>query len=419
MALSYAWVSIEPESLFPEENLVPQLSILPGLSLNPADHKVVQYAQSLIRKVSVTPDDGGCQAWINEKLAALGFSIDCWQVEGVTNTIAILGQGSKRLAFAGHTDVVPPGALERWSHSPYAAVIVEGALIGRGAVDMKSGLAAMLAALENHIQEHGVPDDIQYQFLMTSDEEGPAESGTQEIVRKLRLWDLLPDYCVIAEPTATKVSGDAIRIGRRGAISGRVTLQGKQGHVAYPSDTCNAINLAAEVISLLQGLTWDSGCEDFPGTSLQVTWVNSGAFVDNLVPGCCELCFNVRFSHKYTLDEIKLRIENALDRQMEAWTDAFWQIEWDRYCEPYFTPAGLDDSLIARVERAVVKQTGQYPCLSSSGGTSDGRFLASDHTQVVELGLPNATIHQINEQAKLEDIVSLYQIYRNLLLEFA
>ena len=223
---------------------------------------------------------------------------------------------------------------------------------------------------------------------------------------------------MIAEPTASLSSGDTIRIGRRGAISCRLRLQGKQGHVAYPNDSCNAINLASQAVSILQGLQWDEGCNDFPGTSLQVTWIDSGEFVDNIVPGQCELCFNVRFSHRYGVEDIKNRVEQALHQILLTHQYAKLELDWDRYCEPYFTPAGLDDSLISRIERAVVKQTGQYPCLSSSGGTSDGRFLASDVTQVVELGLPNATIHQANEQAKITDIVALYQIYRHLLMEF-
>ncbi|MCL1037189.1 succinyl-diaminopimelate desuccinylase [Shewanella submarina] len=398
---------------------------MPQLSTNSisykalSDHKAVRYTQSLVGIPSVTPEDGGCQDWVNEKLAALGFSIDCWRVEGVTNTLAVLGQGAKRLAFAGHTDVVSPGDIRRWRHNPFDAVINEGLLMGRGAVDMKSGLAVMLAALGSHVEQYGVPSALQYQFLMTSDEEGEAEFGTREIVEKLKLRDLVPDYCLIAEPTAARSSGDTIRIGRRGAISCRVRFSGKQGHVAYPGDTCNAVDLAAEAIAVLTSLPWDSGCDDFPGTSLQVTWINSGAFVDNLVPGECELCFNVRFSHRYSVNEIKQTIELALFERLRGRQDTLWQLEWDRYCEPYFTPAGLDDSLIAKVERAVLSETGKYPCLSSSGGTSDGRFLASDRTQVVELGLPNATIHQVNEHARLEDIVSLYQIYRKLLLEFS
>lgn len=391
---------------------------LPTPQPNLAHHKAVRYAQSLIQIASVTPGDNGCQAWVNHKLSALGFSIDCWQVEGVTNTLATLGQGRRRLALAGHTDVVPPGPLSQWRCHPYKASIQGNELYGRGAVDMKSGLAVMLAALEDELIANGCTNQMQYQFLMTSDEEGEAEFGTVEIVKRLKQQDQLPDYCLIAEPTASQFSGDSVRIGRRGAISARMTIAGKQGHVAYPAGTVNAVSLAQRAIARLEALQWDTGSDDFPGTSLQLTWINSGDFVDNLVPGHCELCFNIRFSHRYRIEEVKRRVEACVLDELGPVAGSDFELRWDRYCEPYFTPAGLDDSLIHKVEQAVFAQTGQYPCLTSSGGTSDGRFLASEITQVVELGLPNATIHQVNERVRLEDIAALYQIYRHLISEF-
>ncbi|WP_394200221.1 succinyl-diaminopimelate desuccinylase [Shewanella waksmanii] len=381
-------------------------------------HKAIRYTETLISKASVTPYDAGCQAWVAQKLQQLGFHIEQYDDHGVTNTIASLSNSKPVLALAGHTDVVPPGDLERWQTDPFSPVINNGMLIGRGAVDMKSGVAVMLAALEDHIQTHGRPQQ-NWLFLLTSDEEGEAEYGTQSIVQKLQQRDQLPQYCLIAEPTADNQAGDVIKIGRRGAISGHLVITGKQGHVAYPDKAINAVHLSGQISFALSQLTWDTGSEDFPGTSLQVTYVNSGEFSDNLVPARCEIWFNLRYSHRYDVDMINTRIRLAVE-QVLANSGASYQLSWQRDCQPYHI-ADIEDksaSLITKVEQAIVDVTQRFPRLSTSGGTSDGRFLSSAQTQVIELGLPNKTIHQVNERVSLAQVVRLYDIYRKLLQQF-
>ncbi|MGB0892770.1 MAG: succinyl-diaminopimelate desuccinylase [Parashewanella sp.] len=383
-----------------------------------ADHKAVKYAQYLIRKPSVTPEDAGCQAWFAQKLQKLDFEVQCYEVEGVSNLIAHRGSCDKTFAFAGHTDVVPACESHLWQVPPFDAEIVNGELIGRGAVDMKTSLAVMLAAMED-VLDAGFQPKTSWQFLLTSDEEGEAEFGTRTIVDHLASQNRLPDYCLVGEPTSDRVSGDMVKIGRRGAISGKLFIRGKQGHVAYAGHTKNAIHIASMVVYALEQLTWDVGSDDFPGTSLQVTYINSGNFTDNIVPGRCEICFNIRYSHRYSLSDIQQRIQQLLSElDLPDAVLSQFEIQWERHCPPYFNQDNKTDSLVSKAESAIHQVTGSYPRLSTSGGTSDGRFLASEKTQILELGLPNKTIHQVNERAKLEDIHSLYQIYKAVLLQF-
>ncbi len=380
--------------------------------------KAVKYSQTLIKKRSVTPEDASCQPWLAKKLQKMGFTIELYKTQGVSNLIASFGSAPTRFAFAGHTDVVPAPQPELWQVPPFDGEIVDDELIGRGAVDMKSALAVMVAAMED-VLASGYQPKTCWQFLVTSDEEGEAEFGTRTIVERLIQDDSLPDYCVVGEPTSDRNTGDVIKVGRRGAVSATIIVNGKQGHVAYAGYAENAVHLASTIVNTLEKTTWDEGCDDFPGTGLQVTYINSGAFTDNIIPGRCEICFNVRYSHRYSLADIQEKIMNRL--MALPLSEAALQsldIKWERHCQPYFTQDKKQDSLIAKAELAIHSVTGIFPRLSTSGGTSDGRFLASDTTQVLELGLPNKTIHQVNERSKLADIHHLYHIYCELLRQF-
>lgn len=369
----------------------------------------VSYSQALIRKPSVTPDDQGCQQWLAAKLTALGFTCQHIEVQGVKNLLAVLGQGEKTLAFAGHTDVVPPGPVDKWRADPFGAQIIDSELIGRGAADMKTGIAAMLAATERFLSS-GKAFNQRFVWLITSDEEGEAEHGSKVLSRCLKEQGIHLDYCLVGEPTATHHTGDTIKVGRRGAISARLHVRGKQGHVAYPQYADNAIHKMGRVLTALNNIAWDSGSEDFPGTSLQITHIDSGGFTDNIVPARCSLCFNIRYSHRYDLASLQQLLHHTL-----AQVTGDYELEWERPCEPYFTEQGTANSLIYEVEQAIFHNTGKFPLLSTSGGTSDGRFFAGPGTQVIELGVPNRTIHQVNERVHVADLIALEDIYTEIL----
>lgn len=374
-------------------------------------HTALKYTQALVQRQSVTPNDAGCQQWIKEKLETLGFSVDILNDHGVSNLIAKYTPVKKRycMAFAGHTDVVTAGDETKWSYSPFSGEIADGRLYGRGVADMKGGIAAFLSALERFCSQHCLMH-TELLLLITSDEEGEAEFGTKSIMQHLNHYGHTIDYCLVGEPTSLKNLGDAMKVGRRGAISGEIVIEGKQGHVAYPQYALNAAHLSTNVAAALQAVEWDTGSEDFPGTSLQITYINTGDFTDNIIPGQCTLGFNVRFSHNYSLQQIKDKVNSVLSA-----THVQYQLKWQRLCEPYFTSDNKADSFVSKVEAAIHTVTGSFPVLSTSGGTSDGRFIASDKTQVVELGLKNNSIHQINEHADVADIVQLSEIYYQLL----
>lgn len=382
----------------------------------------VPYSMELMRRPSITPLDEGCQDWLADKLSILGFECHRFNVNGVSNLVAMLEpktcntpQPLRTVAFAGHTDVVPPGDVNKWRVNPFSPQIQGDELIGRGAADMKTGVAAMLAATEQVLTANA---DIQcrYLWLITSDEEGEAEFGTKEIMAWLDNQNIRIDQCVVGEPTAKQSTGDAIKVGRRGAISARLHVTGKQGHVAYPQYADNAIHKMARVINALESIQWDEGSIDFPGSSLQITHIDSGAFTDNIVPANCQICFNIRYSHNYSQADL----EALINQRVSAVTEQF-SLEWERPCEPYFTANGASSGkahcLITAVEQAIHKNTGSFPVLSTAGGTSDGRFIASEHTQVVEVGVPNKTIHQIDERINISDLVTLEDIYGDLLTQ--
>jgi succinyl-diaminopimelate desuccinylase len=364
----------------------------------------------LIARASVTPADEGCQDLIGRRLAAIGFQVEHLHYGNVDNLWARRGSGRPLLCFAGHTDVVPTGPLEEWRSDPFKPVIREGLLYGRGAADMKSGLAAMLTAAESFVAEH--PDhNGAVAFLITSDEEGPSVDGTRRVVETLRERGEHIDWCIVGEPSSENAIGDTIKIGRRGSLSGRLTVHGVQGHIAYPQFAENPIHSFAPALAELSSRVWDQGNEHFQSTTFQVSNLNAGTGAPNVIPGELKTRFNLRYSPVQTLDELKRSVELVLTRHKVKYT-----LEWYLSGEPFYTPPGQLSSAVCAAVRAI---TGRQPTLSTGGGTSDGRFIAPLGAQVVELGVVNASIHKVNECVRIEDVDTLHAIYlqtlRNLL----
>lgn len=369
---------------------------------------VVKNLQTLIKFESVTPNQGGAIDWLNNELTELGFSCEQFMCEGVTNLIAHVkfSQGPC-VAFSGHIDVVP-AVSGNWLSPPFAGNIVNNAVYGRGAADMKGGVAAMLGATKALI--NNAKNKVgSFYWLITSDEEGEAMYGSQAIAARLARNNIQLDACIVGEPTSNSAVGDTIKNGRRGAISSRIKVLGKAGHVAYPENTINAAHIAGNIVSILSNLAWPRD-EQSSKTTLQVTGININNVVDNLVPSQCEITFNIRYSHGYKSDDVKHIIAAALSEYK-----GLFSIEWERPCEPYYTAPVKGWSLINEVEQAIYQQTGSYPLLSTSGGTSDGRFFANNATQVIECGVRNNTIHQVNEHVPINDLLKIEGIYRNLL----
>ncbi|SBS35024.1 Succinyl-diaminopimelate desuccinylase [Marinomonas aquimarina] len=363
-------------------------------------------ALDLISRPSVTPEDEGCQELMIERLEKIGFVVERMPFGHVKNFYAKRGSSGPNLCFAGHTDVVPAGPESEWKVPPFEPEIVDGVLFGRGAADMKGSLAAMVTAVENFVAEH--PDhDGQISFLITSDEEGPFVDGTTRVVDTLMERDEKVDWCIVGEPSSTKTLGDIIKNGRRGSFSGDLTVYGKQGHVAYPHLAVNPIHLAAPALAELASTHWDDGNDFFPPTSFQVSNLNSGTGATNVVPGKLHAQFNFRFSSELTFDDLKERVLHILDKH-----ELQYDIEWTYNGLPFLTkPGELVDAMVEAVQ-ATMDIT---PELSTSGGTSDGRFIAKMGTQVVELGPINATIHQINECVDAESLNQLSLIYQRIL----
>ncbi|MCD8512746.1 MAG: succinyl-diaminopimelate desuccinylase [Nitrincola sp.] len=365
-------------------------------------------AKELIRRPSVTPEDAGCQAYLGERLAALGFTLEPMPFEDVTNLWARRGTEGPLFCFAGHTDVVPPGPLEKWRFPPFAAEVADGFLWGRGAADMKGGIAAFVTALERFVQQH--PDHQgSIALLITSDEEGPFINGTTRVIDTLEARNEKITWCVLGEPSSTTQVGDVIKNGRRGSISGALTVKGKQGHVAYPHLVKNPIHLAAPALAELAQEVWDEGNEFFPPTSFQISNIHAGTGATNVVPGELKVDFNLRFSTEITDAEIRQRVAAILDaHQLD------WHIDWSLSGQAFLTPAG---SLVDACKSCIHKVTGLDTELSTSGGTSDGRFIAPTGAQVVELGPINATIHQIDERVSIADLDTLSDIYERILVK--
>ncbi|CAI2390745.1 succinyl-diaminopimelate desuccinylase [Alteromonas macleodii] len=385
------------------------MSIQPLPSIAPA--RSIYFAEVLMARASITPQDAGCQSYLIYKLEKLGFFCEKYTINGVSNLVARWGQGPNHFAFSGHTDVVPPGPLDRWKSPPFSPVISKNKLYGRGAADMKTGIAAMLAATERTIASLD-KEKVSFWWLITSDEEGEAEWGSKWIAEYLASKNVQLDMCLVGEPSASASTGDTIKIGRRGSLSGTIHIAGKQGHVAYPKTAVNAIHKASNVINALTQYPFDKGSDDFPGTTLQITHMDTGSFTDNIVPSAVRIEFNVRYSWQFNQNSLAVLLRsiiNSIDTEAE--------VSFSRPCEAYLSKpnSNAEHCLIACVEKAIKGATGRYPVISTSGGTSDGRFFASEHTQVVEVGVPNTTIHQINEHIHVSDLLTLEDIYTDIL----
>lgn len=367
---------------------------------------VLELTRALIACPSVTPADAGCQALMTERLAASGFSIETLQFGSVTNLWARRGDAHPVLCFAGHTDVVPTGPLEEWRSDPFTPVIRDGVLYGRGAADMKSGLAAMVTATEEFVAAH--PDHRgSIAFLITSDEEGPSVDGTKRVVEALKARGETIDWCIVGEPSSGQSVGDTIKIGRRGSLSGRLTVHGVQGHVAYPQLAENPVHTLAPALAELTARTWDAGDAFFQPTTFQISNLNAGTGAPNVIPGELKARFNLRYSPVQTIEALKKTVEDILARHGVRHT-----IEWYVSGEPFYTPPG---ELSQAAVEAITAVTGAAPQLSTGGGTSDGRFIAPLGAQVVELGVTNATIHKVNECVRVEEIGLLHRMYRGVL----
>jgi len=365
-------------------------------------------AKALIREESVSPADGRCQQIMADFLEALGFEVEAMPFGPVSNFWATRPGSSDGplLVFAGHTDVVPTGPLNEWDHPPYAAEVTGGMLHGRGAADMKGSLAAMLTATRRFIEKH--PDyrgSIGY--LITSDEEDVAEDGTVKVMDTLDARGIRIDYCVIGEPSSSAELGDVVRVGRRGSLNGSLTVRGIQGHVAYPDDARNPIHEFGPALAELAATTWDEGNEFFPPTSFQISNIQAGTGANNVIPGELRVEFNFRFSTESSQATLQQRTEEILARHA---TD--YRVDWKLSGPPFLTEGG---NLIPAVQAVISELCGLDTELSTSGGTSDGRFIAPRGVEVVELGPRNATIHKINECVSLEDLDKLSMVYEALL----
>ena len=370
----------------------------------------LELTQDLMARRSVTPADEGCQDVLARRLEAAGFTIERLRYGIVDNLWARRGTTGPLLCFAGHTDVVPTGPLEEWKSDPFAPSVRDGVLYGRGAADMKSGLAAMVTAAEQFTREHPAHKGS-IAFLITSDEEGPSVDGTKRVMETLSGRNERIDWCVVGEPSSEKNIGDTIKVGRRGSFSGRLTVHGVQGHVAYPQLAVNPVHAFAPALAELVAREWDQGTEFFQPTTFQISNFNAGTGAPNVIPGELKARFNLRYSPVQTLDGLKETVEGILRRHGVKFT-----IEWYLSGEPFYTPPG---AFSEAVSAAVKEVTGTTPKYSTGGGTSDGRFIAPTGAQVVELGVVNATIHKVNESVRVEDIDALHNMYvktlRNLL----
>ena len=375
----------------------------PGAQRSPT----VALAAQLIARPSVTPNDGGCQELIAHRLAVLGFSCERVARNGVSNLWARRGHASPLLCFAGHTDVVPPGPLDAWASDPFTPGFRDGQLFGRGAADMKGPLAAFVTAIEAFVAAR--PDHSgSIALLLTSDEEGDATDGTVAVVEQLTARGESIDYCVVGEPTAVDRLGDTVKNGRRGSLSGKLTIKGLQGHIAYPHLARNPIHLAAPVIAELAATVWDHGNAFFPPTTWQISNIHAGTGATNVIPGHIEILFNFRYGTASSTESLKQRLKQTLERHgLQPGND--YDLTWTFFAKPFLTGSGkLVDATLA----AIRDVTGLTAGLSTSGGTSDGRFISDICPQVIELGPVNATIHKVNECvdfAALDDLSAIYQ----------
>ncbi len=367
----------------------------------------LELAKSLINKPSITPDDCGCQAIMIDRLKKIGFEIYPLKFGDVENFWAVHGNSGPLFAFAGHTDVVPAGDENAWNTKPFEPTIKDGYLYGRGAADMKGGLASMVTATEKYLKENPNHNG-RIAFLITSDEEGVAVNGTVKVMEFLNESNQKIDYCLLGEPSSTSITGDVIKNGRRGSLNGVLKINGKQGHVAYPHLAKNPIHLVSPALDDLCKQEWDNGNDYFPATSFQISNMHSGDGVTNVIPGDAQVMFNFRYSTETTKEELQKKVHEILDSH-----NLDYSIEWSHSGYPFLTSKG---ELVSACFEAIKKTKGIETELSTSGGTSDGRFIAQEGTQVVELGPVNATIHQVNESVLVQDLDDLSEIYYQVLV---
>ena len=370
------------------------------------DAETLALAQQLIRAESVSPDDAGCQGLMADYLSALGFRIESMPFGDVDNLWALHGDGAPLFVFAGHTDVVPPGPLDDWHTPPFAPTIKDGLLFGRGAADMKGSLAAMLTACQRFLATHADhPGTIG--FLITSDEEAVALNGTRRVMEELQNRGTHIDWCLVGEPSSNLLLGDVVRCGRRGSLNAQLSIKGVQGHVAYPTEALNPIHSALPALAKLVDIEWDAGNDAFPPTSLQISNIHSGTGANNVIPGEMNLLLNFRFSTASSEASLRQRTETLLqDHGVD------YEINWSLSGLPFLTSGG---ELIPAVQEVPAARLGIVTELSTSGGTSDGRFIAPTGTQVIELGPRNNTIHKINECVATADLIELSHIYSDIL----
>ena len=366
---------------------------------------VLTLARELIARRSLTPDDAGCQTLLAQRLQPLGFRCETLQSNGVTNLWARLGDTAPLVCFAGHTDVVPTGPLDAWGSDPFEPTLRDGHLYGRGAADMKGSVAAFVVAIESFVAQHRPAGSIA--LLITSDEEGPSTDGTVKVVERLERDGVGIDFCVVGEPSSVNALGDMIKNGRRGTLSGTLTVKGIQGHIAYPHLARNPIHLVAPVLAELAALRWDDGNAYFPPTTFQCSNIHAGTGATNVIPGTLDVLFNFRYSTASTRESLVERFEAIVRRHGVPHS-----IAWTGHGKSFLTAPGR---LVDVAAASIAAVTGRTPALSTIGGTSDGRFIADICAEIVELGPVNATIHKLDERVRVADLAPLAAIYAGIL----
>lgn len=373
-----------------------------------AEDPTVELTGELIRRPSVTPADGGCQDVIAQRLQRCGFHCEPLVFGEVANLWARRGSERPLVCLLGHTDVVPPGPETQWGSPPFEPTLRDGLLYGRGAADMKGGLAAMVVAVERFVAAH--PEHAgSIALLVTSDEEGPAADGTRRVVETLKARDEAIDYCIVGEPTSAERLGDVLRVGRRGSLRGELTVHGRQGHTAYPAQAVNPVHRLAPALAELCATEWDAGNADFPPTTFQVSNIHAGTGATNVIPGELTMAFNFRYGTASTREALQRRVADCLERHGVEHT-----LAWHCSGEPFATPDGVLRRAAARAVQAVCDRA---PRMDTGGGTSDGRFVAPTGAEVIELGPVNASIHQVDEHVAVDDLPRLATIYGRLLEE--
>ena len=372
----------------------------------PGDSPTLDLARRLLALPSVTPDDGGCQALLAQRLRARGFTAEHFDRKGVANVWLRHGTGHPVFAFAGHTDVVPTGALQAWRSPPFEPQVRDGRLYARGAADMKSSIAAFVVAAEEFVARHPAHGGS-IALLLTSDEEGPAVDGTVAVVEALAARGQAIDYCIVGEPTCVERLGDTIKNGRRGSLTGKLEVLGIQGHVAYPQLARNPVHQLAPALAELAATEWDQGNGDFPATTFQVSNIHGGTGAGNVIPGAVELLFNFRYSTASPADTLRARTDAILQRHGLS-----FRLEWEHGAQPFLTPRG---PLVEALRASIAAVTGVAAEVSTTGGTSDGRFIARWSREVVEFGPVNASIHKLDEHVRVADLPALAAVYAGLI----